>query len=389
MHFAYRATRGMVSSVWVGCLVLAVVLVAEVPAAGTGQEPAPAARLLTFEEGLGIVNAAWEHQQQALNRPDCSHLVHAVYRFASLPYPYASSFDLYAGIPNFARVETPQPGDLVIWPGHVGIVVDPGQRSFYSSVRSGLRTEFYDSPYWRGRGPARFYRYVRGSGGNLAVVRGRPVPSAIQTTAQIITVPVVEEDREAPPGATMSPAEAVSQSAARVVAHPVSTAARPTFEIPASIRIVTRRPQPTRDEIAEAICELSNAAGNVLRSDDLLKLSHPVIIFDQLRVERVEIKGERGWAHVRIDSRMLIADKRINVKRRHEKRRWELRRTVTGWLVFTPLERVYVPSDVAVPVLAAQLALLTQNDVAFSDRAMLVGQQAQLARVLNALLEKK
>ncbi len=352
------------------------------------QETVSASRLLTLEEGLGIVNAAWVHQQQVRGKPDCSHLAHAVYRFAGLPYPYASSFDLYAGSESFARIETPQPGDLIVWPGHVGIVVDPGQRSFYSSVRSGLRTEPYDSRYWLRRGRPRLYRYVRGSGSSLAAV----APRASQTQVQVITVPVVENEPEATPSAARRSgpgAKIVSDSAVTDVAEPLLAAARPTFGIRASIRIVTRRAQPTRDEIAEAISELSNAAGNILRSDDLLKLSHPVIIFEQLRLERVEIKGERGWAHVRIDSRVLIADRRINMKRRHEKRRWELRRTATGWLVFTPLERVYVPSDVAVPVLAAQLALLTQNDVAFSDRAMLVGHQAQLARLLNALLEKK
>src|SRR6185312_7502570 len=49
---------------------------------------------------------------------------------------------------------------LIVWPGHVGIVVDPQQRSFYSSLNSGLKIDSYDAPAWRARGPARFFRFL-------------------------------------------------------------------------------------------------------------------------------------------------------------------------------------------------------------------------------------
>src|SRR5262249_7955906 len=91
---------------------------------------------------------------------DCSHLVHAVYERAGFPYDYVTSRELYIGNPHFTRVHKPQPGDLIVWRGHVGIVIDPKERSFFSSVRSGPDTQFYDSVYWRSRGIARFYRYV-------------------------------------------------------------------------------------------------------------------------------------------------------------------------------------------------------------------------------------
>jgi hypothetical protein len=56
----------------------------------------------------------------------------------------------------------PQPGDLVVWRGHVGIVVNPAQHIFYSAMRSGPGTDTYDAPYWKRRGQTRFYRYVKG-----------------------------------------------------------------------------------------------------------------------------------------------------------------------------------------------------------------------------------
>lgn len=116
--------------------------------------------LLTVLQGKNIVNAAWERDQLPARQPDCSHLAHDVYGRAGYPYPYARSIDLYVGIRSFARVTKPQPGDLIVWRGHVGIVVDPSEHSFYSSVRSGLRTYFYNAREWKARGPARFYRYA-------------------------------------------------------------------------------------------------------------------------------------------------------------------------------------------------------------------------------------
>jgi hypothetical protein len=128
------------------CVVFCAGLLSTIHVAAWPQEPASTSGLLTSEEGLAIVNAAWEHEQQLRGKPDCSHLVHQIYLLAGFDYPYASSFELYAGTDNFRRVKTPQPGDLIIWPGHAGIVLDPVQHTFYSSVRSGLQAESYHGP---------------------------------------------------------------------------------------------------------------------------------------------------------------------------------------------------------------------------------------------------
>jgi hypothetical protein len=52
---------------------------------------------------------------------------------------------------------------LVVWRGHVGIVISPVQHSFFSAMRSGRGVEFYDSPYWQARGRPRFFRYLKAS----------------------------------------------------------------------------------------------------------------------------------------------------------------------------------------------------------------------------------
>ncbi len=356
--------------------------------AASPQEPASAPRLLTPQEGQAIVHTAWEHQQ-VLGKPDCSHLVHEIYRLAGFPYSYASSFDLYTGSENFARVRAPQPGDLIVWPGHVGIVVDPVEHSFYSSVHSGLRAEDYNTPYWRGYGVARFYRYLLQSPGGLSVARARPTPGTPERPVQIITVPVIEDRPEAPSATRGRPATVTSDSNAAVLTPLASASASSTFAVPPRIQIVNHQGKPTREEVTEAVSELSNAAGNVLRTDDPLQPRLPVVIFDQLQVEHVEIKREHGWAHIRIDSRVSIDGGRINLKRQRKKLRWELRRAESGWVAFTPLEHAYVPRDVAVRILAERLAQLTNNHTAANQGAAVVHQEAQLAGLLSALLQNR
>ena len=92
---------------------------------------------------------------------DCSHLVHSIYESAGFPYPYVGSDDLYDGVKGFLRVESPQPGDLVVWHGHVGIVIHPSGHVFLSLLRTGPSISDYLSRYWQSRGQPRFYRYIK------------------------------------------------------------------------------------------------------------------------------------------------------------------------------------------------------------------------------------
>jgi cell wall-associated NlpC family hydrolase len=91
---------------------------------------------------------------------DCSHFVHRLFERSGLPYAYAPSVSLYKGeVAQFRRVHHPQAGDLIVWLGHVGIVVDPVAQTFLSALRSGVRVAAYDSHYWKKKGRARFFRY--------------------------------------------------------------------------------------------------------------------------------------------------------------------------------------------------------------------------------------
>jgi cell wall-associated NlpC family hydrolase len=122
-----------------------------------------ASRTLTPDDGLSVIAAALDSHNQRGPKRDCSHLVHTIYGRAGFPYAYAPSSDLYVGTSEFQRVTRPQAGDLVVWRGHAGIVVDPVQHVFFSAMRSGLGIDTYDAPYWKERGRVRFYRYIKGT----------------------------------------------------------------------------------------------------------------------------------------------------------------------------------------------------------------------------------
>jgi len=91
---------------------------------------------------------------------DCSHFVQYLYEQAGLYYGYAPSRTLYDGMDGFRRVAHPRPGDLIVWRGHVGVVVDPEETTFLSALNSGVKVSSYQSHYWLRRGKPHFLRYV-------------------------------------------------------------------------------------------------------------------------------------------------------------------------------------------------------------------------------------
>lgn len=119
------------------------------------------AQTLSADDGLGVISAALDPKVRRYAGHDCSHLVHAIYERAGFPYAYVSSDDLYDGVEGFQRVSHPQPGDLIVWHGHVGIVVRPSQHVFFSFMSTGPGIDNYDAAYWVGRGHPRFYRYIK------------------------------------------------------------------------------------------------------------------------------------------------------------------------------------------------------------------------------------
>jgi len=346
-------------------------------------------RLVSAQQGRAIVSAALEQNQAPSGTQDCSHLVHQIYLEAGFEYSYASSFELYAGNENFARVKYPRAGDLIAWPGHVGIVLEPSEHSFYSLVSTGLETQNYDGAYWRSRGRPRFYRYKTENAGILTAGAVPGSPRDSNSAKRQESEATVEERSRAGARDSNRPPETTKKAGYGLPAAHETTAASATFDAGRSIVIAPGKKQPTKAEVAQGISELSNASGNVLRADDPAKLAAPVVIFESFQVERLELKRDHGWAHLQIDSRATIAGGETDYTRRRERVRWELQRTASGWEAIAPAERTYVPQDVAVRNLAAQLARVTETDGAAAERESVVRQELHLAKLISGLLDRK
>ena len=134
----------------------------------TGQIPVKAQNLhrskshtLNKDDRSSVVAVALHSKKARTAGRDCSHLVHSIYQNAGFPYAYADSEDLYDGVKGFQRVTRPEAADLVVWHGHVGIVIHPQRHEFFSLLSSGPGVDDYRSRYWKGRGQPRFYRYVK------------------------------------------------------------------------------------------------------------------------------------------------------------------------------------------------------------------------------------
>ena len=387
--FSYAA--GSSHFLRVGCWVISLCAGAVGASADGTPKPqdAEAVRLVSAQQGRKIASTALQQAEPASASQDCSHMVHQIYSDAGYEYPYASSFDLYAGHGNFRRVRHAQAGDLITWPGHVGIVLNPREHSFYSLVRSGLQAEDYLSPYWRSRGTPRFYRYVLSSGsGVISAKATRPAPPSSNNSQRRSSAATPAVRAEAERTSAQQSAEETGMRS-KIIAAPAAPENSISAEaIPSTILLTPEQRSPTEAEAFDGISELGDAAASLLRTAQPLTVKTPVVIVDDFRIERMETKRDKGWAHLQIDSHVRIAGEGADFKHKHEKVRWELRREASGWVAIAPAEQTYVGRDAAVRALAAQLAEMSKSEAAARHDEAVIGQEARIANLLSALLER-
>lgn len=313
-------------------------------------------RLLQRAEGLVLAGRALEYP--ALSPwPDCSHLVHELLNEAGLEYPYATSNEIYMGVSQFRRVRRPQPGDLIVWRGHMGLVVDTQNRRFFSSTESGPRTDNYESDYWRGRGIPRFYRYVVNN--QTQLVAHAPVRGPKKNISDAPIESGTGED--------------VDEAATRGVPEPVVA-----YRTPESLTLETRGRKPSKADVARAIEEYTRTSAPALESEN--RGDHAIILVRRIQVKKVHIKGGLGWTEIRFDSRAQLVPDGTWSKSKAEKVRWSLRPDEDGWKLVLPQDRVYIAQDAAIPSLARELDVLSEK-ASVSNRT----RASALAAVLNLL----
>ncbi len=332
-----------------------------------------APRMLTPNEGLAILSAALDsrHNQSDFSA-DCSHFVHELYERAGFLYDYASSSDLYEGTNEFRQVANPQPGDLAVWPGHTGIVVNPDQHSFFSILRSGPGVDSYYSPYWKQRGSPRFFRYLKPAQGSLA-------RRSIQTANMNDTEPY----ESAPDGRVRGISEVYSsQTAPSAKLEQNQLANSETSRV-----VVLSSARPKSDQVSASFVQASNDSEALLRGRDLFKSTQSLVVFDQFEVKKVHISGNQGWIQIQIDELVSLTGGKAEVLHRGlERQLWSLRRSDNkSWRLTPSRNAIYVPEHTAERLLARELAALTEDT---RDNASAMVEKVELARLLDVLFGK-
>ena len=331
--------------------------------------------LLSPSEGLAILGAALDsHEHRADTLFDCSHFVHGLYERAGFPFQYASSSDLYEGTGEFRRVAIPQPGDLAVWRGHAGIVVNPAQHTFFSVLHSGPGVDSYDSPYWKKRGQPRFFRYFK------------PAPAIVPNTS-IRTAswkPTVLNNAAPDESIAERPESYVSENLSKetVGSAKAAESLRGSMATPRALVVNSVRPKP--DQIKTAFLQACADSDETLRGYDLLNSA--LVVFDHFEVMKVHITGKRGWAEVQITELLSLTRGKAEVRKRSEKQRWSLSRDdIQNWTLTPSHDAIYLPQHTAEHLLSRELAQLAEDT---SDDVGGTQQKIELARLLEVLFEK-
>ena len=333
------------------------------PASAETPGPRPIART----EGRKILATIPTVNVESKSETDCSHLVHDVYEQASFSYDYVTSRELYiGGSTSFTRVRVPQAGDLVVWRGHVGIVIDPKQHSFFSFVRFGPDTQFYDSPYWRSRGMARFFRYVTEK------------PLHASQTLEAAGLPDHKPLQGDSRSSESHPPSKLSQAASAV-----DTSSPTTVETPRETVLQAAGKNPSPEEVVAAFVEMNQNSGESLRTRSLNSSGKSIIVYRQLRVSAMQIKGKRGTALLRIESLGAPADTQTGSLLRWREQSLEFEKTQRGWVMSPIKDTAYVKREVALQVLSARLADLAKNTDAAPEQQR---EQREIIRLLNLLV---
>jgi len=340
------------------------------------EQKAIQSRPLTLGESLAILGAALDSRHHHADfSADCSHFVHELYERAGFPYEYASSSDLYAGVDEFRQVTHPQPGDLAVWPGHAGIVVNPAQHSFFGVLRSGPGVDSYDAPYWKRRGRPRFFRYVQPVQGGVlsASIRTASLQPAVLGNTQ----PREPDAEDAVADTSEGPSSETRSDAKLAENQPASTT-------PRVVVVNSGRPKP--DQVSAAFLNACNDSEQSLPGREFFKSALPVVVFEHFEVRKVHISGRQGWAEVQIDQLVTFTGSKAEVRKRSERQRWPLsRRDNKSWELTPTRNMIYLPQHIAERILAHDLAQLTEDS---SNAASRTQDKAELARLLGVLLEK-
>jgi hypothetical protein len=141
--------------------------------------------------------------------------------------------------------------------------------------------------------------------------------------------------------------------------------------------------KPSPEEVLASFVELNEESSESLRSHSLDSLGKPVIVYRQIRVSAMRIKGKHGTAVLQIESLGAPSDTQTGSQSAWTEQPLQFEKTKRGWVVSPIRDAVYVKREVALRVLSARLAELAQNTNATPGRQR---EQQQIVRLLNLLV---
>lgn len=312
-----------------------------------------ALRPLTWREGSEIIQNARRKSSQLDPEQDCSHLVHDIYEMAGLHYSYAPSTDLYRGVDGFERVHAPQPGDLIVWRGHVGVVIDPSEHSFYSSLSTGPKVDTYDSPVWRRRGAARFFRYLLHAGEHVLSVSTPMMASAEESSG-----PESEPVSDPPKTSRVRPS-------------------LPALRNDSTEVVLLNRDRPTKSAFQAALLQLwSNTSDE---RQDRWEQSSDVVIVQSLKIEDLHFAGNAGFIEARIKAAGHLRTDAADARSSNQDVQLHLVRVKDGWRVDDTSGRMYLNGSAAVIAVSDRLSGIARENASRTE-------QVQTANLLKSIL---
>ena len=331
--------------------------------------------LLSPEQGQALAAFALQSEKRIRSKPDCSHLVHLLYGRAGLIYPYEDSRVLYRGVSDFQRVKKPQAGDLVVWLGHVGIVLSPEEKTFISSVRSGILAESWIAPHWIHRGHPRFYRYRIGPEADmnlLARIMDDETQRADTWTNARGGSGAELPSPEVPTIAETSDSDALEQDIEPLSPHNARSPNEGGHDSSSTVALINQRQMPSKRQIASALIEDSKAHARRLMDDETLDATRPFVTFSRVEVEKIKIKRDNGWVTLRLSETMSQEGGRILPAKTTERELNIFRRNDGVWVISDPQERTYLPEEQALEVFEHQTELFLREAPNSSTTRMVV-----------------
>src|SRR5215472_6206910 len=332
-------------------LCLCIALLGTRASARARDNAAPA--LLSADQGQALADFALRSGPAVDPQPDCSHLVHMLYTQAGLPYSYQGSRVLHRGAPGFVRVKHPHRGDLIVWMGHVGIVLSAKDTTFLSSVRSGIITESWTNDYWTARGRPRFFRYVVGPKADLTLL----TEVAQQPNRQIVSR-LVRPQHPAEARLPMDDADSPAPS-------PSNTGATE------SVIVMRQRGKANKSDVAAALRQDQLDLASRLLGGERVDSTRPLTVVEHLEVTRIEVAHGTGTIRVKF-SETLALEQGAVLQGRTVEREFNLSLRDGVWVISDPEQRFYIPRERAIDIFELQAELAVQRNAVSTDKHSII-----------------